>query len=220
MTRHGAFTQVKRLPEKALTERDALNGILDAGQVAHVGALDQSQPIVIPVAYARMGEKVVIHGSSASRVFKLLRQGSPAAVTVTLLDGLVLARSLFESSMHYRCAMLFGSFMELSGSDELAGLQAITEQLMPGRWEDARQPNAQELKATCTLAMNIEQWSVKVSDGDPTDSEADLTNPEMMNIWAGVIPIKNQLVDPIADPLVPDHVAVPDYVRARQGHML
>ena len=220
MNHKGGFTQVKRLPEKAVNERRVLDEILDSGLVAHVGVSDREQPIVIPVAYARLADQVVIHGSSASRLFKLLATGCSAALTVTILDGIVLARSLFESSMHYRCAMLFGSFRTLTGAEELAGLKAITDQLVPGRWEDARQPTTQELKATSTLAMHIDQWSVKVSNGDPTDTDEDLANPGTMQIWAGVLPIENQIIGVIADPLVPPGVAVPDYVRARQGHRL
>ena len=220
MTPKGGFTQVKRLPEKAVNDRRVLNEILDSGFVAHVGVSDRDQPIVIPVAYARLGDQVVIHGSSASRLFKLLATGCSAALTVTILDGIVLARSLFESSMHYRCAMLFGSFRTLTDAEELAGLKAITDQLVPGRWDDARQPTSQELKATSTLAMHIDQWSVKVSNGDPTDTDEDLANPDAMQIWAGVLPIENQIIGAIADPLVPAGVAVPDYIRARQGHRL
>lgn len=206
------FTKVRRLPEKARTDRTTLNIILDSGLVAHVGATDGSQPIVIPVAFARLDDNLVIHGSAASRLFKLLRDGAAAAVTVTLEDGIVLARSLFESSMNYRCAMVFGVFTMLKGTDELDALEAITEKLMPGRWNDARQPTATELKATTTLAMPIQNWSVKISEGDPEDSPKDLASPESMKIWAGVIPLLRIYGNALADPFVPTDVSTPKYV--------
>ena len=206
------FTQVKRLPEKARTDRATLNVILDSGLVSHVGVTDGSQPVVIPVAFARLDDNLVIHGSAASRLFKLLRDGAPAAVTITLEDGIVLARSLFESSMNYRCAMVFGTFEVLEGPDELAALEAITEKLMPGRWNDARQPTATELKATTTLSMPIQNWSVKISEGDPDDSPKDLASSESMRTWAGVIPLLRIYGNAVTDPLVPTSVSTPKYV--------
>lgn len=220
MTKAGGFTQVKRLPEKAVTERQVLNEILDSYFVAHIGAVDNKQPLVVPVGYARIEDQIFIHGSSASRLFKLLAQGAPAAMTVTNLDGIVLARSLFESSMNYRCAMVFGAFRKVEGAEEIAGLKAITEQIVPGRWSDARQPTPQELKATSTLVMEIEQWSVKIGSGDPSDAEADLSDPVTMRMWAGVLPVTTQIGEAVADPLVPADVQVPAYVRALRGRQL
>lgn len=220
MTKAGDFTRVKRLPEKAVTERDVLNEILDSGFVAHVGVVDDKQPLVIPVGYAREADRIFIHGSSASRLFKLLSQGVPAALTVTHLDGIVLARSLFESSMNYRCAMVFGAFRKVEGAEEIAGLKAITEQIAPGRWSDARQPTAQELKATHTLVMDIEQWSVKIGSGGPSDTDADLADPVTMRLWAGVLPTTTQIGAAVNDSLVPPDVQVPAYVRDLEGRQL
>ena len=220
MTKAGGFTQVKRLPEKAVTERQVLNAILDSSFVAHVGVVDDVQPLVVPVGYARDEDQIFIHGSSASRLFKLLSLGRPAALTVTNLDGIVLARSLFESSMNYRCAMVFGAFRRLDGAEEIAGLKAITEQIVPGRWSDARQPTPQELKATSTLVMDIEQWSVKIGSGDPSDTDADLADPVTMRLWAGVLPTTTRIGAAVSDPLVPPNVQVPEYVRALEGRQL
>ena len=212
------FTRVKRLPEKASVDRGLMNQILDAGLVAHIGTVDHESPIVVPVAYARSNEQFLIHGSAASRLFKVLAAGSPACATVTILDGLVLARSLFESSMNYRSVMIFGTFTLLEGDSEIAALQTITEHLMPGRWNDARQPTLQELKATYTLAMNITEWSVKVGEGDPDDNPADLHTPQGRDLWAGVVPINYSYGDPIPDPQVPTSTLIPAYIRTWKAH--
>ena len=205
-------TTLKRLPEKARTDVATLHAVLDAGLVAHVGVMDHGQPIAIPVGYARDQEKILIHGSAASRLFKLLESGSPACVTVTILDGLVLARSLFESSMNYRCAMIFGTLTRLSGAAEMDALRVITEHLMPGRWDHARQPSPKELKATMTLALPLTKYSIKISEGPPGDADEDLTSDVGKAIWAGHIPIYEQFGDPIPDQFVPPGTPIPDYV--------
>ena len=211
-TAKSSRTTVKRLPEKARTDVPTLHAVLDAGLVAHVGVVDHGQLIVIPVGYARDQDKILIHGSAASRMFKLLESGSPACVTVTILDGLVLARSLFESSMNYRCAMVFGTATRLSGQAELDALRVITEHLMPGRWDHARQPSPKELKATMTLSLPLTEFSIKISEGPPDDFEGDLESDAGKAIWAGHIPIYEQLGVPIPDQFVPDGTPVPDYV--------
>ncbi len=208
-----SFTQVKRLPDKARTDAATMFDILDAGIVAHVGVVDGNQPIVVPVGYARDGNRLLIHGSSASRLFKLLDRGEPASVTVTLLDGLVLARSLFESSINYRCVMAFGVARRLEGDAEIEGLRIITEHLMPGRWNHARQPTSQELKATMTLELELDRWSAKVSEGPPDDLDQDLASTEGASLWAGVVPITESLGTPIADQYVPSGTPVPDYMQ-------
>jgi nitroimidazol reductase NimA-like FMN-containing flavoprotein (pyridoxamine 5'-phosphate oxidase superfamily) len=207
-------TTVKRLPEKARTDVPTLHEVLDAGLVAHVGVVDHGQPIVIPVGYARDQDKILIHGSAASRMFKLLESGSPACITVTIFDGLVLARSLFESSMNYRCAMIFGTSTRLSGQAEMDALKIITEHLMPGRWDHARQPTPKELKATMTLSLPLDEFSIKISEGPPDDFEGDLVSDAGKTIWAGHIPIYEQLGVPIPDQFVPQGTPVPDYVAA------
>jgi nitroimidazol reductase NimA-like FMN-containing flavoprotein (pyridoxamine 5'-phosphate oxidase superfamily) len=207
-------TTVKRFPEKARTDVPTLRAVLDAGLVAHVGVVDHGQPIVIPVAYARDRDTVLIHGSAASRIFKLLESGSPTCITVTKFDGLVLARSLFESSMNYRCAMVFGVATRLSGQAEVDALKVITEHLMPGRWDHARQPLPKELKATMTLSLPLTEFSIKISEGPPDDFEGDLESEAGKAIWAGHIPIYEQLGVPIPDQFVPQGTPVPEYVAA------
>ncbi len=159
-------TRLRRLPEKAVTDPATLHAILDAGRVAHVGIATDT-PYVIPMAYARDGDRVLVHGSTGSRLVRALADGAPACLTVTLLDGLVLARSAFESSMHYRCAMVFGSFTALTGDSTVDGLRRITEHLLPGRWDSLRPPHRKEIAATAVLALPLSQWSVKVSAGPP-----------------------------------------------------
>ena len=203
-------TAVRRLPEKQLHDRAFLDAVLDAGRVAHVAVGDdEGQPYVIPVAYARDADRVLFHGSTGSRLFRSLAAGAPTCLTVTLLDGLVLARSAFESSMHYRCAMVLGSSTTLEGDEKLAGLERISEHLMPGRWADARQPNRKELAATLVLSMPLAEWSVKVSDGPPDDAEDDLGLP----VWAGTLPLHQRYGDAAPAPDLRPGLELPGYVR-------
>jgi nitroimidazol reductase NimA-like FMN-containing flavoprotein (pyridoxamine 5'-phosphate oxidase superfamily) len=141
----GDRTRIRRLPEKAATDRAVLDAILDEGLVAHIGIIDDGQPFVLPVGYARRGDQVIVHGSSGSRLFRILAEGVPVCLSVTLLDGLVYARSAFESSMNYRSAMILGSAMRLTDDDELDALHVLSDHLLPGRWEHARQPSKKEL---------------------------------------------------------------------------
>lgn len=208
-------TRIRRLPDKAVTDRTVLDAILDEGLVAHVGIVDDGQPFVLPVGYARRGDDVIMHGSSGSRLFRRLADGIPACVSVTLLDGLVYARSTFESSMNYRSAMILGSSRRLSGDDELEALRVLTEHLLPGRWQEARHPSAKERAATLTVAMPIDEWSVKVGDGGPDDLAEDLENEPWRSIWAGRVPIAQVMLPAVTDPDVPMGVPVPDYVRER-----
>jgi nitroimidazol reductase NimA-like FMN-containing flavoprotein (pyridoxamine 5'-phosphate oxidase superfamily) len=201
---------VRRLPEKAVYDRDALNQILDAAVVAHVG-IDDAGPVVVPVAFARDGEQVLIHGSAASRLFRRLAAGDPACLTVTILDALVVARAGFELSMNYRCVMVFGRFTEVSGAEaKTAALRTLTETLMPGRWADVRPPDPQELLATTVLTLPLAECSVKVSDKFPDDSPED----RAMNVWAGLVPVQRSLGTPIPDRDLPDGIPVPGYIRA------
>lgn len=207
-------TRVRRLPEKAVQDRSVLHAILDAGLVAHVAVVDAGQPFVVPVAYGRRGEQVLLHGSTGSRLFRQLADGQPTCLTVTLLDGLVLARSLFESSMSYRSAMILGVARRLEGDDELDGLRAISEHLMPGRWDHARQPSRKERAATMVLALDLGEASVKVSDQGPQDLPEDLVDPELLRLWAGRVPIRESFGEPTPDDPTPAGTPVPDYVLA------
>ncbi|MGZ4632873.1 MAG: pyridoxamine 5'-phosphate oxidase family protein [Actinomycetes bacterium] len=203
-------TRVRRLPDKQVRDRSVLDAVLDAGRVAHVAVLDdERQPYVVPVAYARDGERVLFHGSTASRLFRTLAAGAGTCLTVTVLDGLVVARSAFESSMHDRGAMVLGRAEPVTGDAALAALARITEHLMPGRWADARKPTRKELAATLVLALPLTEWSVKVSDGPPDDAAADLELP----VWAGVVPGREQYGEPRPAPDLRPGLPLPDYVR-------
>jgi nitroimidazol reductase NimA-like FMN-containing flavoprotein (pyridoxamine 5'-phosphate oxidase superfamily) len=203
-------TAVRRLPEKQLHDRASLDAVLDAGRVAHLAVHDdEGQPYVVPVGYARDGDAVLFHGSTASRLFRSLGEGAATCLTVTLLDGLVLARSLFESSMHYRSAMVLGSSHVLDGDAKVAGLERISEHLMPGRWADARQPNRKELAATLVLSLPLDEWSVKVSDGPPDDADDDLDLP----VWAGVLSLHETYGEATAAPDLRPGLELPGYVR-------
>jgi nitroimidazol reductase NimA-like FMN-containing flavoprotein (pyridoxamine 5'-phosphate oxidase superfamily) len=202
-------TTVRRLPEKQVRDRSALDAVLDAGRVAHVAVRDEDgQPYVVPVAYARDGDSVLFHGSTASRLFRGLADGAPTCLTVTLLDGLVAARSVFESSMHYRSAMVLGTAAVLTGDDKLRALQQVSEHLMPGRWSDARQPNRKELAATLVLSLPLDEWSVKVSDSPPDDAAEDLDLP----VWAGVLPLREVAGEPVPAPDLRGAPPLPAYV--------
>lgn len=207
-------TRVRRFPDKSVPDTAVLHAVLDAGLVAHVAVVEDGTPFVVPVAYARRGDEVLFHGSTGSRLFRLLAAGQPTCLTVTLLDGLVLARSAFESSMNYRSAMVLGVARRLEGEDELDALRTISEHLLPGRWEEARQPTRKESAATLTLALDLAESSVKVSTGGPEDDPADLDDPDLMRLWAGHVPVMESFGEPVPDALCPPGTPVPDYVRA------
>lgn len=208
LTRVTDRTRVRRLPDKARTDRRELDEILDAAKVAHVAFVDRTgQPFNLPVGAARDGDRLLLHGSTGSRLFRALAEGARVCVTVTLLDGLVLARSAFESSMHYRSAMVLGSARVVT--DKLAALEAMSEQWMPGRWSQLRPPTAKELAATLVLEVPLEEWSVKVSDAPPEDDPADLDAP----VWAGVLPLVTTYGEPVPAPDLRGDPPVPEYLR-------
>lgn len=200
-------TRVRRLPDLAVHERSTLHAVLDAGRVAHLAIADGDQPYALPVAYARDGERVLLHGSTGSRLFRHLAAGAPACLTVTLLDGLVLARSAFESSMNYRCAMVLGRLVALDGTAKLAALEHLSEHLLPGRWAQIRPPSAKELAATLVLALPLDECSVKVSAGPPDDPEDDLDRP----VWAGVVPVVEAYGTPQPDPRLRHDLPPPEW---------
>ena len=207
-------TKVRRAPGKTVNEREVVNAILDAGLVAHVACVVDGQPYVMPVGYARVDDKVIFHGSSASRLFKALAAGQPTCFTVTLLDGLVLARSAFESSMNYRCVIALGTCEVLEGTSKEQALLDITEHLLPGRTAHARVTAPQEDKATLMLALDLNEVSCKVSDKFPEEDPDDLVDIRYSNIWAGIVPMKEVFGEPIPDPLtVEKGIPTPDYVK-------
>ena len=195
-------TRIRRLPEKAVADLAVLHAVLDASRVAHVGFLDeQGHPVVVPTGAARDGDRLLLHGSTGSRMYRRLADGVEVCVTVTLLDGMVLARSAFESSMHYRSAMVFGIAEPVPDEEKLAALRAMSEAWLPGRWDTLRPPTAKELAATTVLALPLVEWSVKVSDGPPDDAPEDVDAP----VWAGVLPIVTSYGDPVPAPDLRGH---------------
>jgi nitroimidazol reductase NimA-like FMN-containing flavoprotein (pyridoxamine 5'-phosphate oxidase superfamily) len=190
------LSTVKRLAARGRYDRDTVYAILDAGLVAHVGHVVDGRPVVIPTAYWREGDHVYWHGSSKSRMLRALEEGAPVCLEVTLVDGLVVARSAFHKSINYRSVVLFGRPYKVTDADEkLAKLRAFVERLYPGRWEQLRPATRQELKATTVLGMAIEEGSAKVRSGPPVDDEADYALP----VWAGVIPLRTSLGKPHDD---------------------
>ncbi|MGB8010356.1 MAG: pyridoxamine 5'-phosphate oxidase family protein [Terriglobales bacterium] len=180
-------TRVVREPQRAVYDRDTINQILDEAFVCHVGFTADSQPYVIPTSYGRDGDTLYIHGSAASRMLRNLDQGVPVCVTVTLLDGLVLARSVFNHSMNYRSVVLLGTATLIDDpAEKLAALRVLSEHILPNRWDDSRPPNEKELKATSVLRLPINEFSAKVRVGPPVDDEEDYAFPT----WAGVIPLE------------------------------
>jgi uncharacterized protein len=206
---HSERTQIKRLPERAVRERSALHAIIDDAHVAHVGIVDeQGQPFVLPVACARDGESLLLHGSAASRLFRALGRGVPVCATVTHLDGLVLARSAFESSMNYRSAVVLGVAHLLEGQEKRDALDTITDHLLPGRRADLRPTQPQEEKATAVARLPLAECSVKIRQGGPEDPQEDLDLP----IWAGVVPFSVTRGHPVPDPTMPSDIPVPAYL--------
>jgi uncharacterized protein len=204
-------TRVVREPHRGVYDRETAYQILDEGFICHVGFEVDGQPFVIPTSYGRSGDNLYIHGSAASRMLRKLDQGTPVCVTVTLLDGLVLARSVFNHSMNYRSVVVLGKATAVADPDEkIEALRVLSEHILPGRWADSRQPNEKELKATTVLKLPINEFSAKVRVGPPIDDEEDYAFPT----WAGVIPMAM-----VAQPGEPDDrcdpkLLVPEYARA------
>ena len=198
-----ARTKVRRAPARGVYDRAAIDAILDEALVAHVGFVQGGQPYVIPTLQARIGDTVYIHGSSASRAIRNLGSGIPACLTVTLLDGLVLARSAFHHSINYRSVVVLGSCTPVEGPEEReAALHAFTERLVPGRWPEVRRPSAKELKGTRVLSMALDECSAKARSGPPVDDDGDYGLP----VWAGVVPLQTVAGSPVADPKLADGI--------------
>jgi nitroimidazol reductase NimA-like FMN-containing flavoprotein (pyridoxamine 5'-phosphate oxidase superfamily) len=208
VTATAARTRVRRLPELQVDDRAAMHAVLDEALVAHVGVTDETgQPFVLPCAVARDGDRVLLHGSTGSRLFRRLTAGAPACITVTILDGLVVAASLFESSMRYRSVMVLGRAVGLDGEEKRTALDRLADRLLPGRSVDARPPSRKELAATAVAALGIDEWSLKVSDGDPDTADEDAAYfAGRDRPWTGVVPLRLQPGPPDAD--------WPEYVRA------
>ena len=203
---------VRRGAKRARTERADLHAVLDAGLVGHLGLVLDGAPVVLPTGYGREGDTLFLHGSTGAATLRAAAAGAPVCFTVTHLDGVVYARSVFHHSMNYRCAVVHGALRLVTDADErLRGLAALTEHLAPGSWEATRLPDRKELAATAVLALDLAEASVKIRTGPPGDDDRDLALP----VWAGVLPLRTVAGDPVPDPLLPPGTAVPAHVRER-----
>lgn len=205
-----ARTRVVREAHRAVYDRETAYQILDEGFLCHVGFAVDGQPFVIPTSYGRKDATLYIHGSAASRMLRQMKAGAPVCVTVTLLDGLVLARSVFNHSMNYRSVVILGKATLVDDPEEkLAALRTLSEHILPGRWDDARQPNESELKQTSVLRLPIEEFSAKVRTGPPIDDEEDYSFPT----WAGVVPLEMIAGSAVNDPKLEPVREVPAYMK-------
>jgi nitroimidazol reductase NimA-like FMN-containing flavoprotein (pyridoxamine 5'-phosphate oxidase superfamily) len=202
-------TELRRIPSRGAHDWETINEILDASFVACVGFCVEAQPVVIPTLFGREGEKLYLHGSAVSRMLRELETGVPACVTVTLVDGLVLARSAFHHSMNYRSVVAFGTARRIEDTEQkINALRVISEHVIAGRWGDVRGPSEKELKATTVLEFSIEEASAKVRSGPPVDDESDYELP----VWAGVLPLENHSKPPIPDGRLVKGVEPPEYL--------
>jgi nitroimidazol reductase NimA-like FMN-containing flavoprotein (pyridoxamine 5'-phosphate oxidase superfamily) len=202
-------TTIKRLPLRGNYERETLNQILDEGFVCHVGFVVDSCPFVIPTGYGRLGDQLYIHGSAASRMLKTLREGLDVCVTVTLVDGLVLARSAFHHSMNYRSVVIFGKARVLEDeAEKMEAMRVFTDHIMVGRWKESRIPTQKELRATIVLALPLDEASAKIRTGPPADDEEDYQLP----VWAGVLPLRLATGDAVPDSRLRDGIELPQYI--------
>lgn len=204
------LNQIKRKPQRGSYERDVIYGIIDEALYCHVAFDQDGQPVIIPTIHARLDDELILHGAKASRMLKHIAAGGPVCVAITLLDGLVFARSVFNHSMNYRSVVVFGRGRLLEDAGEKwRALQALTEHIARGRWADARQPTPKEMDATTVVSIAIERASAKIRSGPPGDDEADYSLP----IWAGVIPTELRLGEAEPDPKLSVGIAMPDYLR-------
>jgi len=203
-------TRIKRLPDRGRYDSETVFSILDEGFICHIGFVSDGQPYVIPTGYGRMGETLYIHGSAASRMLRTLSGGVQICVTVTLLDGLVLARSAFHHSMNYRSVVILGRAVPVEDPEEkMRALEALTNHIVHGRWNDVRQPTESEMKATTVLALPLREVSAKVRTGPPKDDAEDYSLP----IWAGVVPLRLAAGEPIPDPKLEQKIPPPGYAQ-------
>jgi uncharacterized protein len=201
-------TLIRRLPEKAVSDLDTIHQILDEGFVCHVAFLENGRPVVIPTLYARRENSIILHGSTAAGMTRAVRRRSPLSIAVTLVDGVVVARSGFNSSANYRSVVIHGHGRILEGQDHIDALDRTVESLIPGRLEELRRPTEIEIRQTATIEVPLETVSAKVSSGPPEDDDADMATP----VWAGVIPLKLVAGDPIPDPDLAHGISLPDYL--------
>jgi uncharacterized protein len=204
-------TRVRRVPQRGAYGRETIDGILDETLISHVGFVHDGHPVVIPTLHARLGDRLYLHGSAASRMLRTLAEGVPVCATATLVDGLVLARSAFHHSVNYRSVVVFGTATLVEpGEETVKALELFVEKLVPGRWADARPPTRQELKGTKVLILPLDEASAKVRTGPPIDEDEDYDLP----VWAGVLPLATQVAEPQPDPSLDPAIETPGYVAA------
>ena len=203
-------TQVRRLPDRGRYDSETIYRILDEGFLCHVGFVVDGQPFVIPTGYARVGDSIYLHGSAASRMLRTLAVGVQVCVTVTLVDGLVLARSAFHHSMNYRSVVILGTAHAVDdAAEKVRALAAFTNHVVPGRWDAVRPVRDSEVKATSVLKLSLQEVSAKIRTGPPKDEPEDYQLP----IWAGVLPLTLKAGEPIADANLPDGAKVPEILK-------
>jgi nitroimidazol reductase NimA-like FMN-containing flavoprotein (pyridoxamine 5'-phosphate oxidase superfamily) len=210
-------TTVRRKPERGIYDRPTIHAILDAGFICHAGFVEDGQPFVIPTLYARVEDRLYLHGSPRSRILQPVEQGLPLCITVTHVDGLVLARSTFHHSLNYRSVMILGSGRVVADpAEKEAALAALVDHIVPGRSAAVRGPSTKELKATQVLAVPLLESSAKVRTGPPQDDDGDYGLP----IWAGVLPLRQEVLQPIADPRLAADIPLPEHLRRYRLTML
>ncbi len=206
---------MRRLPKRGAYDKEQVHAILDEGYLCHVGFVADGQPFVIPTLYVRKDEQIYIHGSAASRMLRTLDEGANVCVTVTLVDGFVLARSAFHHSMNYRSVVMLGKARLVADpSEKREAMHSFTNHMVPGRWEEVRQPNEQELKATTVLVLPLDEVSAKIRTGSPLDDEEDYG----LHVWAGVVPVRTELGQPIPDERLLPGVKAFDVARLSNHH--
>jgi uncharacterized protein len=202
-------TRVRRVPQRGRYERETIEAILDETLISHVGFVYEGRPVVIPTLHARVGDRLYLHGSAASRMLRTLENGVPVCATATLVDGLVLARSAFHHSVNYRSVVVFGRAEAVEPAEErLKALELFAEKLVPGRWPEVRPPTRQELKGTKVLRLSLDEASAKVRTGPPMDDDEDYD----LTVWAGVLPLKTVVGAPEPDPRLDPGIETPRYV--------
>ncbi len=201
--------RIRRIPKRGRYDCETIYRILDEALMCHIAFVENRQPYVIPINFARVGDAILLHGAKASRLLTHIAAGGPVCIEATIVDGLVLARSVFNHSVNYRSVVLFGRGRPVEGEEEkLSALRAITQHLIPGRWQEVRLPSRKELNATRVVSITIEAASAKIRTGPPVDDEEDYRLP----VWAGILPLEERALPPIRDELLPQDVPIPRYV--------
>ena len=211
-----SHTKVRRIPERGHYDEETVHSIIDSSLICHVGFIEQERPFVIPCIHGRDGRTLYLHGAKASRLMAESGSGKPLCITFTHVDAIVLARSLFHSSMNYRSVVAFGKGRILDGEEKMRALEVVSESLCKGRWDKARQPTEKELRATSVVAVDIDHASAKIRAHDAVDDEDDLAGPW----WAGLLSVERRITEAIPNPDLSEGIETPDHIQARVGETL